>query len=64
MISFDLTLFDDAENRRKGLLLNRLELMFDDSRNFLPLEYFKLAEALPFGSKVRVTFDVLHHGTD
>jgi hypothetical protein len=37
--TFDLTLFDDEETRKKGRLLNRLELMFDDFRNPLHDEY-------------------------
>ena len=57
--TFDLTLFDDEDTRKKGRLLNRLELMFDDVRNPLPDEYYKLVTEIPFGSKVRVTFEVV-----
>lgn len=57
--TFDLTLFDDEDTRKKGRLLNRLELMFDDVRNPLPDEYYKLVTEIPFGSKVRVTFEVI-----
>jgi hypothetical protein len=57
--TFELTLFDDEDTRKKGRLLNRLELMFDDVRNPLPDEYYKLVTEIPFGSKVRVTFEVI-----
>ena len=57
--TFDLTLFDDEKTRKKGRLLNRLDLMFDDVRNPLPDEYYKFATEIPFGSKVRVTFEVI-----
>jgi hypothetical protein len=57
--TFDLTLFDDEDTRKKGRLLNRLELMFDDVRNPLPDEYYKFVTEIPFGSKVRVTFEVV-----
>jgi len=57
--TFDLTLFDDEDTRKKGRLLNRLELMFDDVRNPLPDEYYKFVTEIPFGSKVRVTFEVI-----
>lgn len=57
--TFELTLFDDEDTRKKGRLLNRLELMFDDVRNPLPDEYYKLVTEIPFGSKVRVTFEVV-----
>ena len=57
--TFDLTLFDDEKTRKKGRLLNRLDLMFDDVRNPLPEEYYKNATEIPFGSKVRVTFEVI-----
>jgi len=57
--TFDLTLFDDEATRKKGRLLNRLELMFDDVRNTLPDEYYKFSDEIPFGSKIRVTFEVI-----
>jgi len=57
--TFDLTLFDDEATRKKGRLLNRLELMFDDVRNPLPDEYYVLTSEIPFGSKIRVTFEVI-----
>jgi hypothetical protein len=57
--TFDLTLFDDEDTRKKGRLLNRVELMFDDVRNPLPDEYYKFVTEIPFGSKVRVTFEVV-----
>jgi hypothetical protein len=57
--TFELTLFDDEDTRKKGRMLNRLELMFDDVRNPLPDEYYKFVTEIPFGSKVRVTFEVV-----
>jgi hypothetical protein len=56
---FEMTLFDDAETRGKSAMLNRLELMFDDARNPLPAEYYCIADYLPFGKKIRVTFEVI-----
>lgn len=58
-VAFELKLYNDDQVKRKAAMLNRLELMFDDVRNELPQEYFKLVETLPFGSKVRITFEVV-----
>lgn len=58
-IAFDMTLFDDEQTHEKLPLLNKLEVMFDDKRNKLPLEYFYFSDELPFGSKVRITFEVI-----
>jgi hypothetical protein len=61
--TFDLTLFDDEDTRNKSVLMNmnvdRVALMFDDVRNPLPDEYYKFVTEIPFGSKVRVTFEVV-----
>jgi hypothetical protein len=57
--SFDLTLFDDWETERKLEFLNRLETLFDHTKNTLPNEYYQFSDNLPIGSKVRVTFEVI-----
>lgn len=57
--SFDLTLFDDEPTRKKLSLLSKLEVMFDDSRNELPQSYYNFIGDIPFGAKVRVTFELL-----
>lgn len=57
--TFDMTLFDDAETRKKLTMLSRLEAMFDDERNILPSEYFYFSDDLPLGSRVRITFEVI-----
>lgn len=56
---FTLTLFDDEATRKKRSLLNCLEVMFDDPRNHLPLEYFSFSDHVPFGRQVRVLFELL-----
>lgn len=38
--SFDLTLFDDWETERKLEFLNKLETLFDHTKNTLPSEYY------------------------
>lgn len=55
----DMTLYDDAETHRKLTLLSKLEVMFDDTRNELPPEYFYFTDELPMGSRVRITFEVI-----
>lgn len=57
--SFDLTLFDDWETERKLEFLNKLETLFDHTKNTLPSEYYHFSDNLPIGSKVRVTFEVI-----
>ncbi len=61
-VEFELTLFDDTETRQKLGVLSRFEAMFDDSRNELPPEYYKLTDELPFGSTIRVTMEVIKQG--
>jgi len=63
--SFNLTLFDDEETERKLQFLNRLEILFDHSKNIanvgnsLSEDYYYFSDILPLGSKVRVTFEVI-----
>jgi hypothetical protein len=55
----ELKLYDDEESRSKELLLSKLEIMFDDRRNVLPLEYYRFVSELPYGSNVKVTFEII-----
>ena len=63
--SFEMTLFDDDYNREKYTMLSKLEIMFDDSRNVIPEDGFQyfFCDKMPWGSKVRVTFELLEEGT-
>ena len=56
---FEMTLFDDEETAKNLSMLNRLEALFDHSKNTLPLDYFWFSDKLPVGSKVRITFEVV-----
>ena len=54
-----MTLWDDAETAKDLTILNRLEALFDHSKNSLPEEYYWFSDNLPVGSKVRITFEVI-----
>lgn len=56
---FTLKLFDDESVRKKCEILSRLEAMFDDSRNVQPPEWDYFVDELPFGTAVKVTFEVV-----
>lgn len=56
---FEMMLFDDEETVRKLPMLNRLEVLFDHSKNILPEDYFWFSDNLPLGSRVKVTFEVI-----
>jgi hypothetical protein len=56
---FVMTLFDDAETSGNLQMLNRLEALFDHSKNILPLDYWWFSDQLPVGSRVRITFEVV-----
>lgn len=56
--TFDLKLFDDASVAKKLTIMQPLEVMFDDSRNELPLAYYHLTDVPP-GGRLRVTFERL-----
>jgi hypothetical protein len=56
---FEMTLFDDAETSKNLTMLNRLEALFDHSKNSLPEEYFWFSDNLPVGSRVKITFEVI-----
>lgn len=55
--TFELTLYEDMKFQEE--MLNRLEIAFDDPRNILPDDYFYFSDNLPYGSKVRITFEVI-----
>ncbi len=57
--TFDMTLWDDAETAKDLTILNRLEALFDHSKNSLPEEYYWFSDNLPVGSRVRITFEVI-----
>ena len=57
--TFAMTLWDDEETAKNLTILNRLEALFDHSKNSLPEEYFFFSDELPVGSKVRITFEVI-----
>ena len=56
---FEMTLFDDEETAKKLTMLNRLEVLFDHSKNTLPEDYFWFSDNLPLGSRVKITFEVM-----
>jgi hypothetical protein len=56
---FEMTLFDDEETAKNLTMLNRLEALFDHSKNSLPEEYFWFSDNLPVGSRVKITFEVI-----
>lgn len=56
---FEMTLFDDEETSGNLLMLNRLEALFDHSKNTLPDSYWWFSDQLPVGSRVRITFEVV-----
>ena len=56
---FEMTLFDDEETKKKLSVLNRLETLFDHSKNNLPEDYFWFSDNLPVGSKVKIIFEVV-----
>lgn len=56
---FEMTLWDDAETEKNLTILNRLEALFDHSKNTLPKDYFWFSDNLPVGSRVKITFEVI-----
>jgi len=56
---FEMTLWDDAVTAKNLTILNRLEALFDHSKNVLPDEYYWFSDNLPVGSRVKITFEVI-----
>ena len=56
---FEMTLWDDEETAKKLTMLNRLETLFDHSKNPLPEDYFWFSDNLPVGSRVKITFEMV-----
>ena len=56
---FEMTLWDDEETVKKLPILNRLETLFDHSKNTLPEDYYWFSDNLPVGSRVKITFEVI-----
>jgi len=53
------TLFDDDIVKEKLEIMNTLETMWDDERNQIPDDLNFFVEQLPFGSKVKITFELV-----
>jgi hypothetical protein len=56
---FEMTLWEDAETAKNLTILNRLEALFDHSKNTLPKDYYWFSDNLPVGSRVKITFEVI-----
>lgn len=56
---FEMTLWDDEETAKKSSVLSPLEILFDHSKNRLPAEYFWFSDALPLGTRVKITFEMI-----
>lgn len=56
---FEMTLFNDEETAKNLTVLNRLEVLFNHSKNTLPKDYFWFSDNLPLGSRVKITFEVI-----
>jgi hypothetical protein len=61
---FDMVLFDNGKNRAKSDALCSLDIMFDDSDNPLPDEWYSFWNSdagigMPWGTKVRITLEVV-----
>ena len=56
---FELTLYDNEKNIEKFNTMSKLEIMFDDEDNPLPPEYFFFSDYIPWGSKMKVTFELV-----
>ena len=55
---FYVKLFDDESSREKSTAASRLETALDDSRNQLPPDYIYFVDAVPFGSRIKVPFEL------
>lgn len=56
---FEMTLFNDEETAKNLTVLNRLEVLFNHSKNTPPKDYFWFSDNLPLGSRVKITFEVI-----
>ncbi len=54
-ISYEMTLFDDESTREKHKVMNKAEIMEDDSRNDTGDFGDRLDEFLQFGKKYKIT---------
>lgn len=61
MVSFELTLFDDASVREKLTVMHPLEAVFDDERNDIPDEYYDIVDISP-GDTIRITVEKVRRG--
>ena len=58
-VTFDMTLFDDASVAEKLTVMTPMDAIFDDSRNYVPDEYWDVAANLQPGQTLRITVEVL-----
>ena len=58
-VEFKMTLFDDESVKKKLDFMDKMEAMFDDSRNEEPNEYYDMINNLPFGATIKITIEVI-----
>lgn len=58
-VSFEMTLHDDEETVTKSEFMSQLEVMFDHSKNEIPIDDFPFTDTLQMGTRIRVTFEVV-----
>ena len=61
---FEMTLFDNEDNRRKAECMGTLEIMLDDLDNPLPDAWYEVfnseaGQGVNWGDKVRVTLEII-----
>ena len=58
-VEFKMTLFDDESVKKKLDFMDKMEAMFDDSRNEEPNEYYDMINNLPFGATIKITVEMM-----
>jgi hypothetical protein len=54
---FTLKLYDDESTKKKLKTMNSLEVAFDDERNNVPDDYWKILEELKTGDSLRISIE-------
>jgi hypothetical protein len=54
---FTLKLYDDESTKKKLETMNSLEVAFDDERNNVPDDYWKILEELKTGDYLRISIE-------
>ena len=54
---FTLKLYDDESTKKKLETMNSLEVAFDDERNNVPDDYWKILEELKTGDSLRISIE-------